>query len=71
MGAMAPLRARLENDRPMTPADKVRLALCFVGLCADYGPDGLPREPGLDERSDARINQSTTQLNSQFRGALQ
>jgi hypothetical protein len=70
-GAMAPLRARLENDRPMTPADKVKLALCFVGLCGVYGPDGLPREPSLDERNDARTNQSNAQLNSQFRGALQ
>lgn len=65
------LRDRLERDRPMTPWEKIRIPLCLVGLCGNYGPDGIPREPGLDERSEARTNQSTTQLNNQFRGALQ
>jgi hypothetical protein len=65
------LRDRLERDRPMTPWEKIRIPLCLVGLCSNYGPDGIPREPGLDERSEARTNQSTTQLNNQFRGALQ
>lgn len=68
---MAQFRERLEKDRPMTPKEKTQLALCFVGLCGIYGPDGLPREPSLDERSEARTNRSTTQLNNQFRGALQ
>jgi hypothetical protein len=65
------LRDRLDRDRPMTPWEKIRLPLCLIGLCGMYGPDGLPREPSLDERSEARINQSTTQLNGQFRGTLQ
>ena len=65
------LRDRLERDRPMTPWEKIRIPLCLVGLCSNYGPDGIPREPSLDERSEARNNQSTTQLNNQFRGALQ
>ena len=68
---MMQFRARLERDRPMTPKEKAQLALCFIGLCGIYGPDGAPIEPSLDERRDARINQSTTQLNSQFRGTLQ
>ncbi len=68
---MAQFRERLEKDRPMTPKEKTQLALCFIGLCGIYGPDGLPREPSLDERREARSNQSTTQLNNQFRGALQ
>ena len=68
---MVQFRERLERDRPMTPKQKAQLALCFIGLCGIYGPDGIPREPSLDERSEARINQSTTQLNSQFRGTLQ
>ena len=68
---MAQFRERLEKDRPMTPKEKTQLALCFIGLCGIYGPDGLPREPSLDERREARSNQSTTQLNSQFRGTLQ
>ena len=64
-------RERLERDRPMTPKEKARLALCLIGLCGIYGPDGIPREPSLAERSEARIHQSTTQLNSQFRGTQQ
>ena len=64
-------RERLERDRPMTPKEKAQLALCLIGLCGIYGPDGIPREPSLAERSEARIHQSTTQLNSQFRGTQQ
>ena len=63
--------SRLENDRPTTPKEKTKMLLCFIGLCANYGPDGLPREPSLDERSEARTNLTTTQLNGQFRGTLQ
>ena len=64
-------RDRLERDRPMTTKEKARLAICLIGLCGIYGPDGIPREPSLAERSEARIHQSTTQLNSQFRGTQQ
>ena len=64
-------RERLEKDRPMTPKEKTQLALCVIGLCGIYGPDGAPREPSLEERNKARTNRSTTQLNSQFRGTLQ
>ena len=69
--AMQQFQNRLENDRPMTPKEKTQLALCLIGLCAMYGPDGLPREPTLAERGDARKNLSTIQLNTQFRGTLQ
>lgn len=69
--AMQQFQNRLENDRPMTPKEKTQLALCLIGLCAMYGPDGLPREPSLAERGDARKNLSTIQLNTQFRGTLQ
>ena len=68
---MMQFRDRLERDRPMTPKEKTQLALCFIGLCGIYGPDGAPVEPSLDARSEARLNQSTTQLNSQFKGTLQ
>ena len=64
-------RERLEKDRPMTPKEKTQLALCVIGLCGIYGPDGAPREPSLEERNKARTNRSITQLNSQFRGTLQ
>ncbi len=62
---------RLEKDRPMTPKEKTKLVLCFIGLCANYGPDGIPREPTPDERREARTTQSTAQLITQFRGTLQ
>lgn len=68
---MMQFRDRLERDRPMTPKEKTQLALCFIGLCGIYGPDGTPIEPSLEARSEARLNQSTTQLNSQFKGTLQ
>ncbi len=70
-GPMMKFRERLESDRPMTPWEKLRLPLCLVGLCAAYGPDGIPREPGKEERLEARTNRSTTELNGQFRGTLQ
>ena len=34
-------RARLEKDLPMTPAKKLQLALCIIGLCGIYGPEGV------------------------------
>jgi hypothetical protein len=60
------LRDRLERDRPLTPWEKIRMPLCLIGLCG-----GVPREPGLEERIENRISQSTTQLNGQFRGTQQ
>ena len=69
--ALQQFQTRLEKDRPMTPKEKTQLAMCFIGLCAIYGPDGIPREPSLAERSEARTNQSTAQLITQFRGTLQ
>ena len=63
---LAQFRERLERDRPMTPAEKVKLALCFVGLCGS-----VPAEISPEERAEARLSQSTTQLNAQFRGTLQ
>ncbi|MEP7156438.1 MAG: hypothetical protein ABI905_11740 [Betaproteobacteria bacterium] len=69
--SMQQFHNRLENDRPSTPKEKTKALLCFIGLCANYGPDGLPREPSLDERSEARTHLTTTQLNAQFRGTLQ
>lgn len=63
---LAQFRERLEKDRPMTPADKLKLALCFIGLCG-----GVPVEISPEERAETRLSQSTTQLNAQFRGALQ
>jgi hypothetical protein len=68
---MMQLRARLERARPMTPWEKFRMPLCLVGLCADYGPEGIPLGDSPEARADARLNQSTTQLNAQFRGTLQ
>jgi hypothetical protein len=70
---MAQFRERLEKaPSPMTPKEKTQLALCFIGLCGiGYGPDGVPPEPSRDAKRDARLNQSTTQLNSQFRGTVQ
>ena len=61
----------LERDRPLTPAEKTQLALCFIGLCSIYGPDGAPAELSAADRSEARLQQSTTQLIGQFRGSLQ
>ena len=65
------LRARLENDVRLSPAKKVQLALCLIGLCSIYGPDGIPAGDSPEARADARLYQSTTQLNAQFRGTLQ
>ena len=64
-------RARLEKDVRLSPAKKVQLALCLIGLCSIYGPDGIPAGDSAEVRADARLYQSTTQLNAQFRGTLQ
>jgi len=68
---MQKFRERLERDRPMTPKEKAQMALCIVGLCGIYGPEGIPLEGTAADRSEARLSQSTTQLNGQFRGTLQ
>ena len=64
-------RARLENDVPLSPLKKVQRVLCFIGLCANYGPEGIPLGDSPALRAEARLNQSTTQLNARFRGTLQ
>ena len=68
---MMQFRARLEKDVPLTPAKKAQLALCLIGLCGIYGPDGIPEGDSPEARADARLYQSTSQLNAQFRGTLQ
>ena len=68
---MMQFRARLEGDVPWSPAKKAQMALCMIGLCSIYGPDGIPLGDSPEVRAEARLNQSTTQLNAQFRGTLQ
>ena len=68
---MMQFRARLEKDIPLTPAMKVQLALCLIGLCANYGPEGIPLGDSPERRAEARLSRSTTQLNAQFYGTLQ
>jgi hypothetical protein len=68
---MQRFRNQLERDRPATPKETAQSVLCVIGLCGIYGPDGIPLEVTAAERSEQRLSQSTTQLNSQFRGTLQ
>lgn len=68
---MQKFRERLERDRPMTPKEKTQLVLCMAGFCGIYGPEGIPLEGTAADRSEARLSQSTTQLNGQFRGTVQ
>ena len=68
---MMQFRARLEKEVRLTPAKKVQLSLCLIGLCSIYGPDGIPEGDSPEARADARLYQSTSQLNAQFRGTLQ
>lgn len=68
---MMQFRARLERDVPWSPAKKTQVALCFIGLCSIYGPEGIPTGDSPEVRADARLYQSTTQLNAQFHGTLQ
>jgi hypothetical protein len=68
---MMQFRARLEKDVTLSPAKKAQLALCFIGLCSIYGPEGIPRGDSPEVRADARLYQTTTQLSAQFRGTLQ
>ena len=65
------MRAQLERDVPLSPAKKVQRALCLIGLCANYGPEGIPLGDSPEVRAEARLLQTTTQLNAQFRGTLQ
>ena len=68
---MMQFRAGLDRHKTLPPSKKVQLALCFIGLCSIYGPEGIPLGDSPEVRADARTNQSTTQLNAQFRGTLQ
>ena len=68
---MMQFRARLEKDVPLSPAKKAQLALCLIGLCANYGPEGIPLGDSPERRAEARLSRSTTQLNAQFYGTLQ
>ena len=54
-------RARLENDVPLSPAKKAQRALCFIGLCSIYGPEGIPLGDSPERRAEARLVQSTVQ----------
>lgn len=64
-------RGRLEREVTLSPAKKVQLAFCLIGLCGIYGPEGIPLGDSPERRAEDRLNQSTVQLNSQFRGTLQ
>lgn len=64
-------RARLEKDVSLSPSKKAQLALCYIGLCSIYGPEGIPLGDSPEVRADARLYQTTTQLNAQFRGTVQ
>ena len=52
---MLAFRARLERQRPRTPEEIVKGALCMIGLCA-----GLPPEVAPEQRTEARTRQSFT-----------
>ena len=54
-------RARLENDLPLSPAKKAQRALCFIGLCSMYGPEGIPLGDSPERRAERRLAQSTVQ----------
>ncbi len=64
-------RDRLQAERPATPKEQTQRLLCLIGLCGIYGPDGLPVEPTVAERSESRRMATSTQLNAMFRGTLQ
>lgn len=67
--AMTAFRERLERDRPLSIKEKAQRAMCFIGLCARYGPDGAPVELGVEERNEANLSLSTLQRGT--RGTLQ
>ncbi len=62
---MLVFRAKLDGQRPETPAETTRRYLCFIGLCG-----GIPPEVGFDERLEQRTRQSTLDMQS-TRGTLQ
>ena len=64
-------RARMEGEVTLSPVKKAQLVLCAIGLCGIYGPEGIPLGDSPEVRADARLYQSTLQLNGQFRGTLQ
>lgn len=69
---MLAFRERLERDRPMTPAEKARVALCLIGLCAtDYGPEGIPVETTSHTRGERGAGKTSLELSRQFRGTVQ
>lgn len=70
MSPMLQFRARLERDVRLTPAQKVQAALCLIGLCANYGPEGIPLGDSPERRAEARLVRSTMQLNA-VTGTLQ
>ena len=55
---------------PMTPWQKIRVPLCLIGLCGNYGPEGIPLGDSAEVRADERLKQTTLQ-SSQARGTLQ
>ncbi len=70
MSPMMQFRARLERDVRWSPAQKVQAALCLIGLCANYGPEGIPLGDSPERRAEARLVRSTMQLNA-VTGTLQ
>jgi hypothetical protein len=64
-------RARMEHDRPTTPWEKIRLPLCLIGLCGNYGPEGIPLGDSPEQRAEDRLSRTTLQSNGQFYGTLQ
>ena len=61
MSPLMQFRARLEKAVPLSPAKKVQRALCFIGLCSNYGPEGIPLGDSPERRAEARLMQSTVQ----------
>jgi hypothetical protein len=53
---MLAFRDSLDRQRPSTPAEKAQLALCIIGLCGVYGPEGVPVDSGAAYRQEARKN---------------
>jgi hypothetical protein len=53
-------RERLNNDRPLTPAEKASIVLCAIGMCNRYNADGAPPEPSVTDRNEARLYQHFT-----------
>jgi hypothetical protein len=69
--AFVAFRERLERERPLTPKEKAQMALCIIGLCGIYGPDGIPKEDSVAQRNEARKTRSSAEIHRLFRGTLQ